>query len=96
MLSPMKKKDTLNKVQKRSVSWSNDTKSISPRSYATAKRRSVLGESKYGPGSGPQWKAGRSRYPNLYKALLQESSPIRGDNRIIRRIARARIGNPGD
>ena len=35
----------------------------------------VLGEEKYGPGSEPQWKAGGARYPNLYKALLEE--PLR-------------------
>ena len=66
----------------------------------------LLGESKYGPGSGPQWKAGGSRYPNLYTALLQEPSRTRrtkllednsrvklGDGRIMRRPARARIRN---
>ena len=36
--------------------------------------RSVLGEPKYGPGSEPQWKAGRTRYPAFYKALLEENS----------------------
>ena len=34
----------------------------------------VLGEPKYGPGSEPQWKAGRNRYPAFYKALLKEPS----------------------
>ena len=66
----------------------------------------MLGESKYGPGSGPQWKAGETRYPNLYKALLEEPSRIRwtkllednsrakeGDGRIMRRPERARIRN---
>ena len=84
----------------------NDGKSISPRTSATAKRRSVLGEEKYGPGSGPQWKTGGTRYPNLYKALLEEPSRTRrtkllednsratvGGGRIIRRPARARIRN---
>ena len=33
----------------------------------------MLGEEKYGPGSEPQWKADGARYPNLYKALLEES-----------------------
>ena len=37
----------------------------------------VLGESKYGPNSGPQWKAEGSRYPNLYKVLLQEPLRLR-------------------
>ena len=36
--------------------------------------QSVLGEEKYGPGSESQWKAGGARYPNLYKALLEELS----------------------
>ena len=34
----------------------------------------VLGEPKYGPRSEPQWKAGRTRYPDFYKALLEEPS----------------------
>ena len=33
--------------------------------------RSVLREPKYGPGSEPQWKSGRTRYPAFYKALLE-------------------------
>ena len=66
----------------------------------------VLGEEKYGPGSEPQWKAGGTRYPDLYKALLEEPSRTRrtklledksrgkmGDGRIVRRPARARIRN---
>ena len=66
----------------------------------------VLGEEKYGPGSEPQWKAGGTRYLNLYKALLEEPSRTRrtklleynsrakmGDGRIMRRPARARIRN---
>ena len=31
-------------------------------------------EPKYGPGSETQWKAGRTRYPGFYKALLEEPS----------------------
>ena len=67
---------------------------------------SLLGEEKYGPGSEPQWKAGGTRYPNLYKALLEEPSSTRrtkllediprgkiGDGRIIGRPARTRIRN---
>ena len=63
----------------------------------------LLGESKYGPGSGPQWKTGGSRYPNLYKAFLEEPSrTLRtqllednscakvGDGRIVRRPTRIR------
>ena len=37
----------------------------------------LLGDGKYGPGSGPQWKTGGTRYPNLYKALLEEPSRMR-------------------
>ena len=70
------------------------------------KNTSVLGEEKYGPGSEPQWKAGGTRYPNLYKALLEEPSRTRrtkllednprgkiGDGRIMGRPARTRIRN---
>ena len=66
----------------------------------------MLGEGKYGPGFGPQWKTGGTRYPNLYKAILEEPSRIRRtklleDNlrgtvsygRITRRPTRARIRN---
>ena len=35
----------------------------------------MLGEGKYGPVSGPQWKTRGTRYPNLYKTLLEE--PLR-------------------
>ena len=34
----------------------------------------LLGGPKYGPGSEPQWKASRTRYPAFYKALLEEPS----------------------
>ena len=49
-------------------------KSISPRAKLSKKRRSVLGEPKYRPGSKPNWKAGSANYPALYKALLDEPS----------------------
>merc|ERR1712194_97498 len=94
------------KASKRVIPRGSDGKSISPRTKATAKRRSVLGEEKYGPGSEPQWKAGGARYPNLYKALLEEPSRTlrtklledipsgkTGDGRNTRRPARARIRN---
>jgi hypothetical protein len=106
VLAPEKRKTNAKRIPKRGITRSGDGKSISPRTGATAKRRSVLGEDKYGPGSGPQWKTGGTRYPNLYKALLEEPSRIRrtkllevnsraevGDGRIIRRPARARIRN---
>ena len=85
---------------------SRTRKSISPRTNVTAKRRSVLGEEKYGPGSEPQWKAGGTCYPNLCKALLEEPSRTlrtklledipsgkTGDGRNTRRPARAWIRN---
>ena len=68
--------------------------------------RYLLGEEKYGPGSEPQWKAGGGRYPNLYKAILEEPSRIlrtklmkdipdgkTGDGRNTRRPARTRTRN---
>ena len=70
VLAPAKWITTTKKIPKRGVSRGDDSKSVSPRSEATAKQKSVLRESKYGPGSGPQWKAGGSRYPDLYKVLL--------------------------
>ena len=45
-------------------------KSISPRAKPLEKRRSVLGEPKYGTGSEPHWKAGSARYLYFYKSLL--------------------------
>ena len=59
--------------RKRSIQGSN-YKSISSRAKPSEKRRSVLGEPKYGPGSEPHWKAGSDCYPDLYKALLDEPS----------------------
>ena len=47
-------------------------KSISTRALSTTKRRSVLGEAKYGSGSGPQWSKRGIHYPDLYRALLKE------------------------
>ena len=66
VLAPAKRRPKTKKVSKRVITRGSDSKSISPRTGATAKRRSVLGEEKYGPGSEPQWKAGGTRYPNLY------------------------------
>ena len=39
-----------------------------------AEEKNMLGETKYGPGSEPRWKAGRTRYPDFYKDLLEEPS----------------------
>ena len=33
-----------------------------------------MGDPKYVPGSKPHWKAGSVRHPDLYKALLDETS----------------------
>ncbi len=106
VLAPAKRRPNAKRVPKQGVTRGSDDKSISPRTGATAKRRSVLGEEKYGPGSEPQWKAGGARYPNLYKALLEEPSRTlrtklmndipggkTGDGRNTRRPARARIRN---
>ena len=51
--------------------------SISALTQATPKRRSVLGEGKYGGGLGPLWNQGGTRYPALYKALLEEPKASR-------------------
>ena len=50
-------------------------RSISRHDEAVAKRRSVLNDTKHGPGNGPHWGSGRSRYPNLIRALTEESDP---------------------
>ena len=53
-------------------------KSIPPKkTISLAKRRSVLGDPKYGSGSVPHWKAGGSRYPALFKALTEEPCRIK-------------------
>ena len=57
----------------RSIQGSKN-KSISPRAKPLEKRRSVLGDPKYGPGSEHHWKEGSARYPGFYKALLDETS----------------------
>ena len=106
VLAPTKRRPKTKKVSKRVIPRGSDTKLISPRTKVTAKRRSELGEEKYGPGSEPQWKAVGTRYPNLYKALLEEPSRTRrtkllediprgkiGDGRIMGRPAQARIRN---
>ena len=41
------------------------------------KRRSVLGKTNDGPGSGPQCRARGFCFPNMHKTLLQEPSRIR-------------------
>ena len=58
--------------RKRSIQGSKHN-SISPRAKPSEKQRSVLGDTKYGPGSKPHWKAGSARYPAFYKDLLDET-----------------------
>ena len=52
VLVPAKLKPTAIKVPKWGISRGSDSKLISPRTGATAKQRSVVGESKYGSVSG--------------------------------------------
>ena len=46
--------------------------SIPPQALQAAKRRSVLEVDKYGPDESSRWKRVNARFPNLYKALLDE------------------------
>ena len=52
-----------------------DLISQQPSSKALAKRRSVLSDSKFGPGDGPNWAVGQTRYPNFQHLLAQERDP---------------------
>ena len=47
-----------------------DSSNKSKNGQSGLNNNNVLRESKYVPGSRPQWNAGGSHYPNLYKALL--------------------------
>ena len=71
VVAPAKKVPSYKSLLEKGIIRGKGGKSISPRSKASEKRRSMLGEPKYGPGSEPQWKAGRTRYPDLYKTLLE-------------------------
>ena len=63
---------------KKGILWGSVIKSIPPKKTSSlAKRRSVLGDPKYGSGSVPHWKAGGSRYPALFKALTEEPCRIK-------------------
>ena len=53
VLAPARRDVTSSKIPKKGVSRGGKNKSISPRSSATAKQRSVLGGSKYRPESRP-------------------------------------------
>ena len=106
LLGPVKRRPKAKRLSKQGITRGSDGKLISLRTGVTAKRRSVLGEGKYGPGSGPQWKAGGTCYPNLYKVFLEEPSIMRrtkllednslakeGDSCNVRRPTRAWIMN---
>ena len=74
VVAPTKNMPSYKSILEKGLIQGKGGKSISPRSKASEKRRSVLGEPKYGPGSEPQWKSGRTHYPALYRALLEEPS----------------------
>ena len=63
VVAPTKNVPSYKSILEKGIIQGRGGKSISPISKALEKRRSVLGEPKYGPGSEPQWKAGRTRYP---------------------------------
>ena len=92
VLSPAKQNTTSKKVPKKVVPRGGDSKSISSRSGATSKKRSVLGESKYWPKYRPQWKAGGSRYLNLYTTLLHSPSRKR-TTMLLEDKLQAKLGN---
>ena len=71
---PVKKVARTGPVDKKRTIRSNKHKSISSRIKPSEKRRSVLGEPKYGLGSKPHWKAGSAPSTAFYKALLDELS----------------------
>ena len=74
ILAPARCEATSGKKAKKVTPHGDEIEFISSSSKATTKqKKSVLGKTKYGPGSGPQWKAGGTCYLNLHKApLLQE------------------------
>ena len=74
VVAPTKKVPSYKYILEKVIIQGRCGKSISPRYKTSEKRRSVLGEPRYGPGPEPQWKAGRTRYPAFYKALLEEPS----------------------
>ena len=74
---PVKKVTKTGSVDKKRTLRGSKRKSISPRFKPLEKRRSVLEDPKYGPGSNPHWKAGSACYPAFFKALLDEPSRIK-------------------
>ena len=71
---PVKKVAKPGTVDKKGTVRGSKRNPILPRAKPLEKRRSVLGETKYGPGSKPHWKAGGPHYPAFYKDLLYEPS----------------------
>ena len=63
VVAPTKKVSSYKSILEKGIIQGRGGKSISPRSKASEKQSSVLEEPKYGPGSEPQWKAGRTHYP---------------------------------
>ena len=74
VLVPVKKVAKPGPVDKKRSIQGGKRKSISPRAKPLEKRRSVLGDPKYGPGSEPHWKASSAYYPAFCKNLLDEPS----------------------
>ena len=71
---PVKKLAKTGPVYKKGTVRGSKRKSISPKAKPSEKRRSFLGEPKYGPGSEPHWKVGSAQYQAFYKALLDKPS----------------------
>ena len=61
------------KKSKNGIMRGDRSKSILSRVKPTAKRRSVLADNKYAPGSESKWKHVSARFPALFKALLAET-----------------------
>ena len=60
------------KNPKKGILQGVENKSLLPRVKQTAKQRSALSEDKYAPGETSRWKHMSTRFPALYKALLDE------------------------
>ena len=71
---PVKKVSKPGPVDRERSIQGSKRKLIPPKETPSEKRRSLLVDSKYGPGSKTHWKAGSARYPAFYKALLDEPS----------------------
>ena len=71
MVVPVKKVAKPGSNDRKKYTQGSKHKSISPRAKPLEKRRSVLVDPKYGPGSEPHWKAGSASYPDFCKDLLE-------------------------